>query len=234
MKIAVCDDHSDARSSVKTDLLSLQLRDDEFEIFEFESGESLLANFTDSAFDMIVLDIEMGDIDGLETAGRVREIDKNVIIIFLTNYDNFVYKGYEVRAFRYILKEQPKQLCMKQLQDAIGEYYHKHKFIVIDDKQIKQKIFISEIICVEVFLREISIHTKNGSYSVVGKLKDYESLLPESLFVKINKSQIINVQNVDSICKNSITLKNGQTLIVSRNHVQTVNAMFINYIKSRC
>jgi DNA-binding LytR/AlgR family response regulator len=234
MKIAICDDENEIIQKTKHDILTLQLQDDDFEFFEFKSGENLLSSFTKDYFDMIVLDIEMSGINGLETAELIRKTDENVIIIFLTSYDNFVYKGYEVRAFRYILKEQPKPIYMKQFKDAIEEYYQKNRFIIIETKQGTVKIFINSIIFIEVFAREIFIHTKEKSYTVIGRLKNFAEALPKRLFVKIDKSHIINVHNIETISKSNVILKNGETLTVSRNHRQSLNETFVSYIKSRC
>ena len=75
-----------------------------------KAGKHLLQGFSKDKYDLIILDIEMNDLNGLQTAEFLRQIDKNVILIFMTSYDKFVYQGYEVKAFRYILKNQPEVL----------------------------------------------------------------------------------------------------------------------------
>ena len=86
-----------------------------------------ISNFSRGEFDIIFMDIEMKELDGLKTAEYIRSIDRNVILAFLTNYDKFVYSGYEVNAFRYILKDQARPIYLKQIKDTIDEYSRKFK-----------------------------------------------------------------------------------------------------------
>ena len=130
MKIAICDDEERSVSKIREDLVSLQTSDDEFSFDEFNDGRSLLSDFTEGKYAIIVLDIEMKGLNGLETAEFIRSIDDKVIIIFLTSYEKFACQGYEVRAFRYILKTQPHSIYMKQLDDAIHEYYRNTRYII--------------------------------------------------------------------------------------------------------
>jgi len=234
LKIAICEDQAETLKKTKQDIVSLCLEKDDFEFFEFCNGEDLINSFYLNRFDIVVLDIEMGGINGFETAEIIRKTDENIIIVFLTSHDNFVYKGYEVRAFRYILKNQPKPVYIKQLMDTIEEYYQKNRFIIIDTNEGKAKIFLNSIIFAGIYTREILIHTAEKTYTVIGRLKNFAAMLPDSLFVKIDKSRIVNVQNINTISKNNILFKNGETLIVSRNHIQNLNNAFVNYLKSRC
>jgi DNA-binding LytR/AlgR family response regulator len=108
---------------IKKDIKSFQTHENEFEFSEFESGEEFIAEFSNDKYDLLILDIEMKDLNGLQTAEFLRQIDKNVILIFMTSFDKFVYQGYEVKAFRYILKNQPEPIYFKQLSDTIQEYF---------------------------------------------------------------------------------------------------------------
>ena len=102
MRIAICDDEKSYIEKIKKDIKSFQTHENEFEFSEFESGEEFIAEFSNDKYDLLILDIEMKDLNGLQTAEFIRQLDKNVILIFMTGYDKFVYQGYEVKAFRYI------------------------------------------------------------------------------------------------------------------------------------
>lgn len=112
MRIAICDDEKTYIEKLKNGINSLQTHENEFEFSEFESGESFIEQFSKDKYDLVILDIEMKDLNGLQTAEFLRQIDKNVILIFMTSFDKFVYQGYEVKAFRYILKNQPKSIYL--------------------------------------------------------------------------------------------------------------------------
>ena len=138
MRIAICDDERTYIKKIENDINSLKTHENEFEFSEFESGEAFISGFSKDKYDLIILDIEMNDLNGLQTAEFLRQIDKNVILIFMTSYDKFVYQGYEVNAFRYILKNQPEPIYLKQLSDTIQEYYRNKKYIKVVDNDIEK------------------------------------------------------------------------------------------------
>lgn len=105
LKIAICDDEKSQLNSLKNILsIHLDLKGIDYKIYEFNSGESLIDSITKEHYDIIFSDIEMGNLDGIETARNIRLYNKKSIIIFVTAYADFVFQGYEVKAFNYILK----------------------------------------------------------------------------------------------------------------------------------
>lgn len=233
MKIAICDDEERSVRKIREDLTSLQTCDDEFSFDEFSDGRSLLSEFTEGKYAVIVLDIEMKGLNGLETAEFIRSIDDKVIIIFLTSYEKFACQGYEVRAFRYILKTQPHSIYMKQLDDAIREYYRNTRYIITSVNGRDEKLLTDDILYLEVFSHKIQIHTKTENYVVKGTLSEYEAQLSDSLFARIDKSSLVNIINIDYIRRNEVMLINGETLFASRNHIKNIKESFMNYSRSR-
>lgn len=175
----------------------------------------------------------MKDLNGLQTAEFLRQIDKNVILIFMTSFDKFVYQGYEVKAFRYILKNQPKSIYLKQLSDTVQEYYRNKKYIKVIDDGIEKELLTVDILYIEVYSHQIVIHTLNKHYYQKGKLGDYEKMLEGCLFVRSDKSVLINITNIDYIKKNQVFLKNGKSLYVSRNHLENITKAFLKSSRSR-
>lgn len=226
MRIAICDDERTYIKKIENDINSLKTHENEFEFSEFESGEAFISGFSKDKYDLIILDIEMNDLNGLQTAEFLRQIDKNVILIFMTSYDKFVYQGYEVNAFRYILKNQPEPIYLKQLSDTIQEYYRNKKYIKVVDNDIEKELLTVDILYIEVYSHQIVIHTFNKEYYQKGKLSDYEKMLEECLFVRSDKSVLINITNIDYIKKNQVFMKNGKILYVSRNHLEKITKAF--------
>lgn len=233
MRIAICDDERTYIKKIENDINSLKTHENEFEFSEFESGEAFISGFSKDKFDLIILDIEMNDLNGLQTAEFLRQIDKNVILIFMTSYDKFVYQGYEVNAFRYILKNQPEPIYLKQLSDTIQEYYRNKKYIKVVDNDIEKELLTVDILYIEVYSHQIVIHTFNKEYYQKGKLSDYEKMLEECLFVRSDKSVLINVTNIDYIKKNQVFMKNGKILYVSRNHLEKITKAFLKFSRNR-
>lgn len=106
MNIAIVDDEPVFLKQLHNRLREMKLPD--CEIHEFTSGRDLLSFYVKGMYEVIILDVEMPDLNGLQTAERIRQIDNSVIISFLTNYAEFAVQGYDVGAFRYILKNQPE------------------------------------------------------------------------------------------------------------------------------
>ena len=233
MRIAICDDERTYIKKIENDINSLKTHENEFEFSEFESGEAFISGFSKDKYDLIILDIEMNDLNGLQTAEFLRQIDKNVILIFMTSYDKFVYQGYEVNAFRYILKNQPEPIYLKQLSDTIQEYYRNKKYIKVVDNDIEKELLTVDILYIEVYSHQIVIHTFNKEYYQKGKLSDYEKMLEECLFVRSDKSVLINITNIDYIKKNQVFMKNGKILYVSRNHLEKITRAFLKFSRNR-
>ncbi len=233
MRIAICDDERTYIEKIKNDINSLKTHENEFEFSEFESGEAFISGFSKDKYDLIILDIEMKDLNGLQTAEFLRQIDKNVILIFMTSYDKFVYQGYEVNAFRYILKNQPEPVYIKQLSDTIQEYYRNKKYIKVVDDDIEKELLTVDILYIEVYSHQVVIHTFNKEYYQRGKLSDYEKMLVECLFVRSDKSVLINITNIDYIKKNQVYMKNGKILYVSRNHLEKITKAFLKFSRNR-
>ena len=233
MRIAICDDERTYIEKIKNDINSLKTHENEFEFSEFESGEAFISEFSKDKYDLIILDIEMKDLNGLQTAEFLRQIDKNVILIFMTSYDKFGYQGYEVNAFRYILKNQPEPIYLKQLSDTIQEYYRNKKYIKVVDNDIEKELLTVDILYIEVYSHQIVIHTFNKEYYQKGKLSDYEKMLEACLFVRSDKSVLINITNIDYIKKNQVFMKNGKILYVSRNHLEKVTKAFLKFSRNR-
>ena len=156
-----------------------------------------------------------------------------MIIIFLTGYEKFACQGYAVRAFRYILKNQPHSIYMKQLDDAIREYYRNTRYIIASDGSKEEKLPTEDILYIEVFSHKLMIHAKNGNYVTKGTLTDMEEQLSDLLFMRLDKSNLVNIANIDYIRKNEVILTNGDTLFASRNHIKNIKQCFMDYSRSR-
>ena len=105
MNIAICDDDKkllkDFRHLIE---IHMDLTGINYHITEFTSGEELLEYKNKKDIHLLFLDIKMGSVDGMETARQLRKSGKKMLIIFVTAYPDFVFQGYEVQAFHYILK----------------------------------------------------------------------------------------------------------------------------------
>ncbi len=233
MNIAICDDN--INYSKQTEKYVRETVGDlpDLDIDIYISGNKLLDATKEKTYDIVFLDIEMPGIKGLDVAKSVRENDSNVIIAFLTNYSEFATRGYEVSAFRYILKEEPESIIIRQVNSIINEYYRKQKSLVIYIKYDRVTININVITYLEVIKRVIIIHTVSGkTYEFYGTLNDLINKLAGFGFIRPHQSYLVNMSYIESVALGKITLKTGEFVPVSRSLKSTTERAYVNYVTS--
>ena len=119
LTIGICDDEKEIREKIKNVVEKTMFDDDrDYRIKTFSSGEELLQENV-GEIDILFLDILMGDINGMDTARKIRENDKNMEIIFITSLVDYISDGYEVRAYRYLLKPVDEEIVANHLKSCI-------------------------------------------------------------------------------------------------------------------
>lgn len=234
MRIAIVDDEPIFLSKLKDKIVTYYPDSDKLSICEFNSGERLLDHFKKNLYDIIILDIEMKKLNGLETAEKIRSYDNLVIIVFLTSHQEFALQGYEVNAFRYMLKEQPEPMYRRQFCSIFNEYRQTHMAFPIQSKNVTHSIFISDILYFEVFKRVIMLHTTSEKYEFYGKLSEIEKNERLINFIKPHKSYYVNLAFIDNIEQNVIIMKNKERIPLSRNLKQLVTDRFLSFLTEGC
>ncbi|MGN1305084.1 MAG: LytR/AlgR family response regulator transcription factor [Oscillospiraceae bacterium] len=198
------------------------------------SGEELLEKHYKEKFDIIFLDIEMSGISGMDTARKIRSNDTKVIIVFLTNYTEFALEGYEVDAYRYLVKSQPYYILENQFRSVFDEYSQNHRCFVIKTRNDIICIRLNDICFFEVLNKKITVHTTVRSYEYVGKLSEIEEQLQnDDSFIRTHKSYIVNVAQIDIIRNYDIIMKNSEQALMSRSLKKSVVDKYISYMTGR-
>ena len=178
--------------------------------YEKESGESFRVSvFTDgaeitegykSSYDIILMDIEMRYMDGMTAAERIRRLDAEVVIIFITNMAQYVMKGYTVDAMDYVLKPITYYAFSQRIERALQRMKRRNKrYIAISNQGGMIKLDISQITYIEVQDHDLVYHTGKHSYTVKGTLAEAERLLGQSNFFRCNKGYLVNLEYVESV-----------------------------------
>lgn len=194
MKIAICDDEK-----LFVEKMKRLINYPEAQIFCFETGEELCR--VDEVFDIVFLDIELQDMSGLEVARAVMEKDRNTLILFITAHAHYSTKGYEYRAFRYILKSEPEDFIKRNIRDAISEYKNRHFYINVSSYNNLSKLCASDIVYIEASGRSVKIHTESDVFATRERFGTIGEILSEHGFVQCHKSYIINMKYIDNIQK---------------------------------
>ncbi len=181
--------------------------------------------------DIVFLDIQMKQLDGLETARFIRKIDKESILIFVTNMAQFAIKGYEVDALDFILKPVSMASIVYVLDKAMKRLDGSSAKAMFSLKTSDGTISLSanDITYVEVFDHNLVYHTTRGEYNVRGKLSDASQKLSPDRFVMCNRSFIVNLRHVSNVTSDYLMI--GDTRIsVSKSHRKELMKRFSSFL----
>lgn len=174
----------------------------------FEDGEDIAVDYKGS-FDIILMDIEMQFMNGMTAAERIREMDDEVVIIFITNTPQYAMKGYMVDALDYVLKPLAYFAFSQRIDRALTRLERrKKKFISISIKGGMKKLEVSGIHYVEVRDHDLIFHTEGGDFESKGAMKDVEASLETEHFFRCNKCYLVNLEHVEGISGNDLLVGN--------------------------
>ena len=203
----------------------------EHELTTFHSGEDFFDVFETrrTRYDLIVLDIMMDGMNGIQLARKIREKDKTVCIIFLTSNRDFALEGYDVNALHYLLKP----LDINAFEQLIKTAYKKKfqdNFIVIKTGGLHLRILINDIICLETKGRRVEITLANDTVYYSGKLTDLLSKLPSDRFVRCHQAFAVNVKNIRELGRQDAIAVSGKKIPVSRTFMSDTKKVFMRQL----
>lgn len=199
LKIAICDDDFADRKR----LISLIKEKNIYcECTTYESGEMLLWDFENGTrFDIIFLDIFMGDMTGVEVAKRIRVTDSNTLLVFVSSSNDFYRESYDLYAFNYLIKPLVQDKLNEVLSRAL-EHLNKdiEQVVRISFMGSLHTIRCSQILYLSSEQHSVNFCLKNGEIlKSYGKLDDFISQLPAESFMRCHQSYIVNLSHVTAI-----------------------------------
>lgn len=203
------------------------------ENFGRESGEQLnvkryvsALQFLDgykSDADIIFMDIELPDINGVQASEKLREVDENVALVFITNLAHLAIKGYSVSATDFIVKPVNSFKLNTLLKKLIKKSkMFKDDSIAITSAHSVERVPLSEIMYVEAVAHRITVHLTDREIVYSGTLNAIEKLLPPDRFVRCYQSYIVNLKFIAGYNLNDIKLNNGMVIPLSRSRKKEV------------
>lgn len=220
VKFAVCDDEREM-----TDYISDRLREyypEDCEIMKYGDGESLLADSRKQLFDALFLDIDMPGPDGMEIAGRVREDNEFVKIVFVTNKDNLVYSSFKYVPFRFIRKthlEEELPETANALRDSIAKF---NATTIFNTKNGEICVQVCDIVYAEVTNHSITVYLAEDKLTVFKSMDELENELGKFGFLRTHKSFLVNHIHITLIKQNRIFTDTGPSLPLSRSRADDV------------
>ncbi len=228
LNFAICDDEK-IQIDFLRELVCKWANEQNFsaQIKEFSSAENFLFEYEDCKnFDILLLDIEMGKINGVELAKEIRKKDEAVQIIFITGFPDFMAEGFEVSALHYLMKPVKEEKLFEVLTKAVAKISHKETPIIIENT----KILPSEIYYVESIGHKSKIVTKTETIEAKIPLNKLEEMLGTG-FVKVHRSYLVGINFIKTIGKTEIILDGGEEIPMSRRLYQDVNKAFIKHFR---
>lgn len=233
MRIALCDDEP-ATAQVFAELIRSWsgLRDCPCEITAFSSAKALLFEAQGSfAFDLILLDIEMPGMNGMDLAKEIRRLDGEVPIAFLTNYQDFVFEGYEVGAFRYILKTQAEEKLFPMLDEVQKKLEQTKNYLLVKAQGEDIRLDLNGIMYLEAQKHDTAVHMGEKTFMLRQPISGLAGLLGEG-FAAAHRSYIVNLDYVERLSRTECRMTNGECVPVSRGAYARLNEAFISHYKA--
>lgn len=225
--IALCDDDSEQIKNLRRLIGEwADCKPFSVNIAGYESGEQFLFEYPDDPCDLLLLDIEMNGINGMELARKLRSKGDILPIIFITGYSEYMSEGYDVEALHYLLKPVERDKLFAAL-DRYAARQKRSTQIILNTAEGAFRASAESIAFIEAFGRKTAVHM--GDKTVLDcnmSISEFEKL---EGFIHCHRSYIVNLEQVRTIEKNSVTLETGETAPLSRRLYNEVNKSFIEF-----
>ena len=230
MRIAICDDNhfftEELKNHIKDEYNSLDLL-----MHTFSCGEDLVShyNYRKAPFDVILLDMEMRELDGLETAKAIHQIKPDTIIIFVTSHSEMASAGYEVSAFRFLIKPIKSDKLIEAIE-AVKTQLRETKVIYVKNSEGEYSIDVDDIVYFEAQSQQVKIQTRYQIFSNRYNIIDYVKELAEYDFISVHRSYLVNLKYVKGLTNQEMLLEGNISIPISRLRYQKVKQQFHQYI----
>lgn len=205
IQIAVVEDDPEYRRQLSDYLRQYEKESGEkFHITVFTDGDEIVEHYK-ADYDIILMDVEMTFMDGMTAAEKIRDLDSEVVIIFITNMPQYAMKGYTVDALDYVLKPISYYAFSQRIDRALSRMKKRTtQYTIIPLKGGIKKLDIAKITYIEVQDHNLVYHTKEQDFLTKGALSEVEEELREKHFFRCNKCYLVNLEYVETVQNNDV------------------------------
>lgn len=203
---------------------------EDFTIKRFSDGYAIVDGYR-GGYDIILMDIEMGLMNGMEAAKEIRQTDNEVIIIFITNMAQYAIQGYSVRALDYVLKPISYAAFSQAIRRAIGSLERvSGKYITVNGKDFSVKLRTDHIYWIESRGHQITFHAQGEDYmTTVYSMKELEEKLSAAGFMRASSGMLVNLKKVTSTKAGCIEV-DGKSIPLSRGQKAKFMSALVSYM----
>ena len=229
-RVAIVDDSTTDAEFVQRILNSwADLRQANIQAEVFPSAEAFLFRYAeDKGWDILLLDIEMGNMDGVTLAKKIRQDNESVQMVFVTGFADYISEGYEVAALHYLMKPVKQDKLFAVLDRAIAVMQKTERVILLPVGGEMLRLPISQVQYVEAFSHTVAIITGTDTIQVKMPISEVEKLLGEG-FIRCHRSYLVGLKHIARLSKTEVILDSGKALPLSRGAAATVHKAFISY-----
>lgn len=233
MRIAICDDNSqDLRQIAKVVEAYRNSRKADLVYVNFHSAAELLDALSKAVYDLVLLDVLMPGITGMQVAREIRNRNLDVEIVFLTSTPEYAVESYSVRAHYYLLKPVSAEKLYPVLDRLMDRFRKPEDALRIRTQSSVFCLPYGKIEYMEVMAKKLYFHMTDGSVrEVPGSLAEYEkALLKRPGFIKVHRSYLVNLQWVQELRKSVLVTVSGQQVPVSRTEYPNVRTAYTHFL----
>lgn len=229
-RIAIVDDSNIDAEYVQGILNNwAELRQTKIQTEVFPSAESFLFRYAeDKAWDILLLDIEMGTMDGVSLAKKIRQENDAVQIVFITGFADYISEGYEVSALHYLMKPVKQDKLFAVLDRAVAAMQKTERVILLPVGGEMLRLPVGQVQYVEAFSHTVAIVTGTDTIQVKMPISEIEKMLGDG-FIRSHRSYLVGLKHIARLSKTEVVLDNGKSLPLSRSAAASVHKAFISY-----
>lgn len=233
LRIAICDDDRTDAERIGTAITEyLETTGKQYSCQAFLSGKALEYEVEDGqTFDLLFLDIELGEEDGFALAERLQSELPAALLVFVSSYEKYVYDSFKLQPFRFLPKRCLTQMLPETFSSAVTERKRREEhFLLLENGQGVEKIPLENIAYIRQEGKYACIVKTDGTQSRVRRtLKSLTEELPEELFLQIDRGYLCNVTKVTQVKNDKLTLATGEEFYVSSGRLRELKDKVMEY-----
>lgn len=229
MKIAICDDDKDfcgiEQESIKS-IFKKYFENEDCETDVFNEGDELVEAYNKKQYDMLFLDLELGEKNGFDVAEKIVLINSNVIIIFVTSHDNLVYEAFKFRPLGFIVKSHFEKEFSRMMRKIIEKLIESRQVIEVGGRQF----YTDGIISISSFQRKIYIKSAKGVIALNDTYNKYVEMLEKYGFIEASKGVLVNMKYINHIEEDVLVMYDKEKIAISRRKKKNITLRYEDFL----
>ena len=229
MRIYLCDDELKIREEI-----CARVKDQlpEAEVSTYSDGTELLKRLKEQSCDLLLLDIDIPKVSGMEVAERLSELQKKPLLIFVTGHDELVYESFQYHPFGFVRKQFLETELKKVLTDGKTELEQKERHFNFRTAEGEHKILLGELLYFESEGNYVKVYAADGEYRFRSTIAAVESALKRDGFLRIHKGFLVNQTAICLFGADAVELTDGSSLPVGKTYAEDAKQQFMRYLRS--